>query len=117
MDRRNFIKAAGAVAAAATGPAYIPSAAAQSGPIRIGLLAPLTGVVASGGKEMVEGFNLYWKQHGQTIAGREIQVTVEDDASNPNTALEKARRLVEQGNVHMLIGDLLRSEERRVGKE
>jgi len=107
MDRRNFIKAAGAVAAAATGPGYVARAAAQGGPIRIGLLAPLTGVVASGGKEMVEGFNLYWNQHGHKVAGREIQVTVEDDASNPNTALEKARRLVEQGNVHMLIGDLL----------
>ena len=46
MDRRNFIKAAGAVAAAATGPAYVSSAAAQGGPIRIGLLAPLTGVVS-----------------------------------------------------------------------
>src|SRR6185312_13261096 len=107
MDRRNFMKAAGAVAAAAAGPASIPSAAAQNGPIRIGLLAPLTGVVASGGKEMVEGFNLYWNQFGHKVAGREIEVTVEDDASNPNTALEKARRLVEQGNVQMLIGDLL----------
>ena len=32
---------------------------------------------------------------------------IEDDASNPDTALQKARRLVEQGNCHMLIGDLL----------
>ena len=34
-------------------------AQAQAGPIKIGLLAPLTGVVASGGKEMVEGFSFY----------------------------------------------------------
>jgi branched-chain amino acid transport system substrate-binding protein len=107
MDRRNFIKAAGAIAAATTGPGYLAAARAQAGPIRIGLLAPLTGVVASGGKEMVEAFNFYWTQFGHKVAGREIQVTVEDDASNPNTALEKARRLVEQNNVHMLIGDLL----------
>ena len=32
---------------------------------------------------------------------------IEDDASNPDTSLQKARRLVEQGNCHMLIGDLL----------
>ena len=32
---------------------------------------------------------------------------IEDDASNPDTALQKARRLVEQGNCHLLIGDLL----------
>ena len=107
MDRRNFIKATGAAAAAATGPAYLGKALAQSGPIKIGVLAPLTGVVASGGKEMVEAFNLYWEQAGKKIAGRDIQITVEDDASNPDTALQKARRLVEQGSVHMLIGDLL----------
>src|SRR5512141_753519 len=107
MDRRNFIKAAGVAAIATSGPAYLAGARAQGGPIRIGVLSPLTGVVASGGKEMVEAFNLYWEQFGHKVAGRDIQITVEDDASNPDTALQKARRLVEQGNVHMLIGDLL----------
>ncbi|HZQ62223.1 MAG TPA: ABC transporter substrate-binding protein [Casimicrobiaceae bacterium] len=110
MDRRAFLKSAGAIAAvnavASTGPA-LTAAHAQSGPIRIGLLAPLTGVVAAGGKEMVDGFNLFWTQHGRKIAGRDIEVIIEDDASNPDTALQKARRLVEQRNVHMLIGDLL----------
>src|SRR3954469_14271993 len=107
MDRRNFIKAGGAAAIAASGPAYLSGARAQAGPIKIGVLAPLTGVVASGGKEMVEAFNFYWEQNGKKAAGRDIQITVEDDASNPDTALQKARRLVEQGQVHMLIGDLL----------
>ena len=32
---------------------------------------------------------------------------IEDDASNPDTALQKARRLVEQANVHFLFGNLL----------
>src|SRR6185369_15344791 len=92
---------------AASAPAYMTLARAQAGPIKIGVLAPLTGVVASGGKEMVEAFNFYWDTNGRKVAGREVQLTVEDDASNPDTALQKARRLVEQGNVHMLIGNLL----------
>lgn len=107
MDRRNFVKAVSSAAVASSGPWLLKSALAQSGPIRIGLLAPLTGVLAAGGKEMVEGFNLFWDQHGRKIAGRDIQIAVEDDASNPDTALQKARRTVEQGNVHMLIGNLL----------
>jgi len=107
MDRRNFIKATGTAAIAASAPAYMTLARAQAGPIKIGVLAPLTGVVASGGKEMVEAFNFYWDTNGKKVAGREVQLSVEDDASNPDTALQKARRLVEQGNVHMLIGDLL----------
>lgn len=104
MDRRTFTKSAGALAAASLAPRL---ALGQNGPIRIGLLAPLTGVVASGGKEMVEAFNFFWDRSGKKAGGREIQVIVEDDASNPDTALQKARRLVEQANVHFLIGDLL----------
>jgi branched-chain amino acid transport system substrate-binding protein len=78
-----------------------------AGPIRIGLMAPLTGVVASGGREIVEGFQMYFESIGSRVEGRAIEVTVEDDASNPDTALQKARRLVEQGQVHFLFGNLL----------
>ncbi len=106
MDRRTFLKTT--AAAAAVGVVAKPYIAkAQSGPIRIGLLAPLTGVVAAGGREMVDGFNMYWEERGNEIAGRKVEVIVEDDAANPDTALQKARRLVEQSNVNMLFGNLL----------
>ncbi|MCC7347229.1 MAG: ABC transporter substrate-binding protein [Variibacter sp.] len=82
-------------------------ASAQSGPIRIGLMAPLTGVVAAGGRECVDGFNLFWDQVGKTVAGRELDISLEDDGSNPDMALQKARRLVEQRNVHLLYGNLI----------
>lgn len=80
---------------------------AQEGTIRIGLMAPLTGVVASGGREMVDDFNWYLSQRSNEIAGRKVEVMVEDDGSNPDTALQKARRLVEQGRAHFLFGNLL----------
>jgi branched-chain amino acid transport system substrate-binding protein len=106
MHRRSFLKTT------ATGVFAMSSwarraFAADGGPIRIGLLSPLTGVIAAGGRELVDGFNLYWDQIGRKAGGREIEVVVEDDASNPNTALQKARRLVEQREVHMLVGDIL----------
>ena len=108
MDRRQFLKTTTAALAAA-GTAATPSrkAMAQAGPIKIGLLAPLTGVVASGGKEMVEGVQFYLDQVKGEFAGRKVELVIEDDASNPDTALQKARRLVEQANCHMLIGNLL----------
>src|SRR3712207_8388034 len=96
--------AAAATAAALPMPGIVR---AQSGPIRIGLLAPLTGVVASGGREIVEGFEMFWETANKEVAGRKVEIIVEDDASNPDTALQKARRLVEQGNVHFLFGNLL----------
>jgi branched-chain amino acid transport system substrate-binding protein len=108
MDRRQFLKnSTAAFAAAGAGSAPWRRAFAQAGPIKIGLLAPLTGVVASGGKEMVEGVQFYLDSVNSEIAGRKVELVIEDDASNPDTALQKARRLVEQGNCHMLIGNLL----------
>jgi branched-chain amino acid transport system substrate-binding protein len=108
MDRRQFLKtSSAALTAAGVGVAPWRVAQAQAGPIKIGLLAPLTGVVASGGKEMVESVQFYLDQAKNEIAGRKVELVIEDDASNPDTALQKARRLVEQANCHMLIGDLL----------
>lgn len=108
MDRRQFLKTTtAALTAAGVGVAPWRSAQAQAGPIKIGLLAPLTGVVASGGREMVEGVQFYLDQVKSEMGGRKVDLMIEDDASNPDTALQKARRLVEQGNCHMLIGNLL----------
>ena len=108
MDRRQFLKTTtAALTAAGVGVAPWRSVQAQAGPIKIGLLAPLTGVVASGGKEMVEGVQFYLDQVKGEMGGRKVELVIEDDASNPDTALQKARRLVEQGNCHMLIGNLL----------
>lgn len=108
MDRRQFLKSTGfTLASAGIGVGPWNQALAQEGPIKIGLLAPLTGVVASGGREMVEGTQFFFDSIGNQVAGRKIELIIEDDASNPDTSLQKARRLVEQNNVHWLIGNLL----------
>ena len=109
MDRRDFLKTSSSAAALAAGTVAMPAVlrAQTGGPIRIGLLSPLTGVLAAGGKELVEGFELWWEQKNKEVAGRKVEIVVEDDASNPDTALQKARRLVEQANVHFLIGNIL----------
>lgn len=107
MDRRNFVRASTALGGLAVFGSFSEARAQTSGPIKIGLLTPLTGVVASGGKEIAEGFNLYWDQVGKKVAGREVQIFIEDDGSNPDIALQKARKLTEQTKVDFLIGDLL----------
>ncbi len=74
MHRRQFLKTStAAIAAAGVGTSPWRTARAQSGPIKIGLLAPLTGVVASGGKEMVEGVQFYLDQVKSEIAGRKVE--------------------------------------------
>ena len=106
MDRRNFIKSSALVGLSASG-AFQAVLAQGTGPIKIGLMAPLTGVAAAGGKEIVEGFNLYWDLNGKKAGGREVQVFIEDDGSNPDIALQKARKLTEQTKVDFLVGNLL----------
>ena len=108
MDRRRFLKTTGLTLAAGTGVLSTPFVArAQNAPIRIGLMAPQTGVVAAGGREIIDGFSLFWESAGNQAGGRKVEIIVEDDASNPDTALQKARRLVEQAKVDLLFGNLL----------
>lgn len=107
MQRRHFIARTGQAGLALSLPVLTSEVFGQSGPIKIGFMAPLTGVAAAPGREMVDGWNLFWQQHGMTIAGRPVEILTEDDGSNPDTALQKARRLHQQQGVHMLVGNVL----------
>jgi branched-chain amino acid transport system substrate-binding protein len=51
---------------------------AQQGPLKIGVIAPITGGAAAIGKDMVDGLTLYLEQNHQQIAGRQVEVVVED---------------------------------------
>jgi branched-chain amino acid transport system substrate-binding protein len=81
--------------------------AAQSAPIRIGFLAPLTGPFAQIGKDMVNGTELFLDEIKREVAGRKVELIVEDTEGQPATALNKSRKLVEQDKVHVLTGGLL----------
>src|SRR5262249_30663247 len=108
MDRRQFLKTTSlSLAAAGFSAAPLASMRAQAAPIKIGGLAPLTRAVAAGSREMRERTQFFFDQIGNQIAGRKVELIVEDDASVPDTALQKARKLVEQSNVHFLMGNLL----------
>jgi branched-chain amino acid transport system substrate-binding protein len=84
----------------------ISPAAAQKGPIQIGLLLPVTGPQAANGKDMINGFQLFLDEQGGKLAGREVKLIIEDDESKPATGLTKARGLVEGQGIHVLIGPL-----------
>src|SRR5918912_4215097 len=90
------------------GQAYGRSSAA-SRPIRIGVMSALSGVGAASGTDMINGWKLYWQQHGASIDGHPVQMFYEDDAGEPNTALTKARLLVTGHHVDMLVGNLFAS--------
>ena len=82
------------------------AAQAQGGPIKIGVLAPLTGPLATPGADMVDGFKLFWEQNQSMAGGRKVEVVVADTTCNPDQALTLARRLVHQDKVNFIVGPL-----------
>jgi branched-chain amino acid transport system substrate-binding protein len=96
-----------AVTTAPAGPAPTTAAAAGAAtgePLKIGILLSTTGPFAFEGQGGNEGIRLYWDQEGNRVGNRPVQLISEDTAGVPEQALTKARKLVEQDKVHMLIG-------------
>jgi len=79
---------------------------AQKGPVKIGVITPMTGAAAAIGKDMVNGLTMYLEQNEQQIAGRKVEVIVEDSQGKPDVALTKLRKLVENDKVHVLLGEV-----------
>ena len=77
----------------------------NSKPIKLGILAPYSGVFALFGPKVIEDpIRLYIKEHGGKIAGRNVEVVTADDQSKPDVELEKAKELVENQKVDVIIG-------------
>src|SRR5262245_47820992 len=81
--------------------------ALAQGPIKIGFIAPLSGAIAQAGKDMYSGCELYWEETGWQMAGRKVEVVLEDNEGQPAAALAKARKLVVSDKVHLLAGVIL----------
>jgi branched-chain amino acid transport system substrate-binding protein len=76
------------------------------GTIKIGVLRPSTGTLASNGKDMEAGWNLFWEQNGTTVAGKKVETVFADSAANPSIGLTKANQLAKGDNVNMIVGPL-----------
>jgi branched-chain amino acid transport system substrate-binding protein len=85
------------------------TSAAAEAELRIGFLAPITGIFAQIGKDMTNGFQLYLDEVGGNFAGAKVQFVVEDEEGKPPTGVRKAEKLIRQDKVHMFIGGLLAS--------
>jgi branched-chain amino acid transport system substrate-binding protein len=78
--------------------------AVAQGPIKIGLLLPYTGPFAMYGSDILEpAIRLYLDEIGYTVAGRKIELAIEDDEAKPEVGVTKVRKLVERDQVHMVV--------------
>jgi branched-chain amino acid transport system substrate-binding protein len=71
-------------------------------PLKIGLIQSLTGPFSTVGISVVNGAQLYVRQHGDTIAGRRIELIVKDDASAPDRAKRIAQELIVNDKVTII---------------
>jgi branched-chain amino acid transport system substrate-binding protein len=105
IDRRTALK--GALAAGVASQTFrLPAAVAQAGPVQVGFLCVKTGPLASGGIQMEQGINVFFKERGNKLAGRPIELHVADTGGNPAQARTKTQELVERLKVSVLIGPL-----------
>ena len=74
--------------------------------VKIGLPMPLTGVLAAVGKQVVAGAQLYIALHGDTVAGRKVQLIVRDDTSVPDVSKRIAQDMIVNDKVAIIGGGL-----------
>jgi branched-chain amino acid transport system substrate-binding protein len=96
MSMKYFV--AGCLAIAALGGG---SAAAQD-TIKIGMVMQMTGPNAAGGREISAAAKLYMAQHGDSVAGKKIELIFRDDASIPDNAKRLAQELIINDKVSLL---------------
>jgi branched-chain amino acid transport system substrate-binding protein len=77
---------------------------AQDNTFKVGLILPLTGPFASTGKQIEAAARLYMAQHGDTVAGKKVEVIVKDDTGSPDLTKRLAQELVVNQKVNVLAG-------------
>jgi branched-chain amino acid transport system substrate-binding protein len=97
--RRNSIAAIGFALLAL---AISAGAAAAQDTVKIGLVMPMTGTLGPAGQEAVAGAKLYMAQHGDTVAGKKIELIVRDDGTVPDVGKRLTQELVVNDKVQFL---------------
>lgn len=105
LTRRTLLASGTAAAGLSLAPTGVFSPAiAQAKPLRVGVLAPLSGVYASLGMHKTNGIKMFFNEQSMSVEGTKIELVIEDTEAKPQEGLRKARKLVEQDNVDVLLG-------------
>ena len=72
--------------------------------VKIGLIVPMTGGQASTGKQIDNAIKLYMKQHGDTVAGKKIEIILKDDGALPDKTKTAAQELIVNDKVNVIAG-------------
>ncbi|WP_198086527.1 ABC transporter substrate-binding protein [Variovorax sp. E3] len=98
-NRRTLLLAGAAAASLSAMPALLR--AQNREPVRIGILIPLTGATSQFGATMSRAAQIAVDELNAAggVAGRKVEIVIEDDQSNPEAAVRAARKLIDVDKV------------------
>jgi branched-chain amino acid transport system substrate-binding protein len=103
MFVRRIVLSRLALAAATIGALALTPARAEDA-VKIGLILPMTGGQASTGVQIDNAIKLYMKQHGDTVAGKKIEIILKDDGAVPDRTKTAAQELIVNEKVDIIAG-------------
>src|SRR5215470_12417587 len=80
---------------------FAAPAAAQD-VVKIGLVHSMTGGLAPVGAQIMAGVRLYMQEHGDSVAGKKIEIVLRDDTTVPDVAKRLAQELIVNDKVNLL---------------
>ncbi len=92
------------LAAACAAAVLAAAGGAQAQDVKIGFILPMTGQQQSTGKQESAGAKLYMAQHGDTVAGKKVELIIRDDAAVPDNTKRIAQDLIVNEKVTFLAG-------------
>jgi branched-chain amino acid transport system substrate-binding protein len=83
----------------------LSGAALGQGVVKLGMIGEFSGPFAQYGQQMLGGMKAYMKQHGDTVAGKKIEIVQRDTTGpSPDVAKRLAQELITRDNVDILVG-------------
>ena len=106
MRRRSFARVVrhALIGAWILGAGGLVGTASAQDTIKIGFILPMTGQSSTTGRQIEAAVKLWMAQHGNTVAGKKIELIVKDDAGVADTTRRLAQELVVNDKVAVLAG-------------
>jgi len=105
ISRRRLLASAAALGAASVSAGISAPAIAQNKPLRIGILAPRSGIAAAPGLNGIRAVQWATERYNSQggIGGRKVELVIEDESS-PKDTIERFSKLVQQDRVDCVQG-------------
>jgi branched-chain amino acid transport system substrate-binding protein len=105
ISRRRLLASAAALGAVSASAGIFAPAIAQNKPVRIGILAPRSGIAAAPGENGIRATQWAVEKYNAKdgIGGRKVELVIEDESS-PKDTIERFSKLVQQEKVDCVQG-------------